>query len=160
MGSRYYNITAEEMAQFLEPQGFIRMTLDGVVELMWGRVIQHEGRKFCIRVYSGINPSGESRDVGKDAIRVEVYYRDRDGEIVRVGGSKRVHRVKTWQKNLQDRIVHWVEALGPNCPKCQSPMVLRKAKKGANAGREFYSCSSYRHYRENNCGGFIWKDEA
>jgi restriction system protein len=31
----------------------------------------------------------------------------------------------------------------PSCPKCASPMVRRKAKQGAYAGREFWGCSSY-----------------
>ena len=29
------------------------------------------------------------------------------------------------------------------CPKCGSPMVLRKAAKGPNAGKEFYGCSRF-----------------
>jgi ribosomal protein L37AE/L43A len=29
------------------------------------------------------------------------------------------------------------------CPKCGSPLVLRVAKKGANAGKKFYGCSNY-----------------
>lgn len=29
------------------------------------------------------------------------------------------------------------------CPKCGSPMVLRTAKRGINAGRKFYGCSRY-----------------
>ena len=29
------------------------------------------------------------------------------------------------------------------CPKCGAPMVLRKAAKGANSGKEFYGCSRY-----------------
>ena len=29
------------------------------------------------------------------------------------------------------------------CPKCGSAMVLRKAKRGANAGKEFWGCSGY-----------------
>lgn len=29
------------------------------------------------------------------------------------------------------------------CPKCGEPMVLRKAKSGANAGQEFWGCSSF-----------------
>ncbi|TCK05869.1 restriction endonuclease [Marinobacterium mangrovicola] len=30
-----------------------------------------------------------------------------------------------------------------SCPKCSSPMVKRVARKGANAGREFWGCSRY-----------------
>jgi superfamily I DNA and/or RNA helicase/very-short-patch-repair endonuclease len=32
----------------------------------------------------------------------------------------------------------------PLCPKCNAPMVLRTAKKGRNAGKQFYGCSRYR----------------
>jgi restriction system protein len=31
----------------------------------------------------------------------------------------------------------------PSCPKCTQPMVRRTAKKGANAGQEFWGCSDY-----------------
>ena len=31
----------------------------------------------------------------------------------------------------------------PNCPKCESPMVKRTAKRGANAGSEFWGCSEF-----------------
>jgi len=31
----------------------------------------------------------------------------------------------------------------PTCPKCQSPMVLRGAKKGAHVGRSFWGCLKY-----------------
>jgi len=34
-------------------------------------------------------------------------------------------------------------ASDPLCPKCQSPMVLRTARKGANAGSQFWGCSRY-----------------
>jgi len=31
----------------------------------------------------------------------------------------------------------------PSCPRCNSPMILRTAKKGANAGNQFWGCSRY-----------------
>lgn len=31
----------------------------------------------------------------------------------------------------------------PRCPRCGSEMVLRRAKKGAHAGQEFWGCSMY-----------------
>jgi restriction system protein len=33
--------------------------------------------------------------------------------------------------------------LVPQCPKCEGPMALRTAKKGANAGSQFWGCSTY-----------------
>ena len=35
------------------------------------------------------------------------------------------------------------QAGAPPCPKCGKPMIKRVAKKGMNAGNEFWSCSSY-----------------
>jgi ATP-dependent DNA helicase RecQ len=32
---------------------------------------------------------------------------------------------------------------GPNCPKCNEPMVLRTAKQGSNAGNQFWGCSAF-----------------
>lgn len=41
-----------------------------------------------------------------------------------------------------------VQGNAPLCPKCGKPMIKRVAKKGINAGKEFWSCSSY-----PNCDG-------
>lgn len=35
------------------------------------------------------------------------------------------------------------EVFAPNCPRCAQAMVRRTAKKGANAGQEFWGCSDY-----------------
>ena len=34
-------------------------------------------------------------------------------------------------------------ASSPLCPRCQSPMVLRTARRGANAGEQFWGCTTY-----------------
>lgn len=44
-----------------------------------------------------------------------------------------VEETKTKDTNTVDRI----------CPRCGSPLVLRTAKKGDNAGNQFYGCSSF-----------------
>jgi restriction system protein len=31
----------------------------------------------------------------------------------------------------------------PSCPKCKTPMVMRKAKKGSNVGSTFWGCAQY-----------------
>lgn len=40
------------------------------------------------------------------------------------------------------------EIAAPVCPKCSIPMVKRKARQGANYGKEFYGCSNYPKCRE------------
>ena len=34
-----------------------------------------------------------------------------------------------------------IEGNVPSCPMCGSPMVIRTAKRGNNAGNQFYGCS-------------------
>ena len=34
-------------------------------------------------------------------------------------------------------------AKAPDCPRCGKPMVLRTARKGPNAGAQFWGCSGY-----------------
>ena len=46
-------------------------------------------------------------------------------------------------ERLAYRTEQSVQDGAPNCPKCGKPMVKRVAKKGVNAGKEFWSCSSY-----------------
>ena len=146
----FTNVTRGQMAAHLEPQGFKVMAIEGVIELVWGKVYRIDDVAVSMRIYTGINPTGESRDVGKDAIRVCFFYRNAfSGEIRRVGGTKRVHRVKGWKTNLQSRIDGWREQLGPLCPKCGALTALRKPK-GDAKWQAFYGCTNY-----PNCKGTI-----
>lgn len=151
--AEYHAITRNEMAAFLEKQGFRPLAVPNVVELVWGKRMDRDGQALSLRVYTGINPSGKSREVGSDAIRVQVYYRNPEGNVSRIGTSKRVHRVKGWQKNLQARIDNWEKTLGPACPKCGAPMVLRKPPKG-KSWRPFYGCVRWRR-QGDGCDGTI-----
>jgi len=157
--AEYYPISEAEMSEFLVAQGFQPVSLPGTLELVWGKIVRRGSCVCSLRVYSGINPNGASRDVGKDAIRVTLHWRDAGGVIQKVGGSKRVHRVRGWRDNLQNRIDKWEEALGPPCPKCAAPMVQRTVKKdGPNKGKKFWSCVTW---KATKCQGSIWpKREA
>ena len=73
--------------------------------------------------------------------------------------------VRCFQKELQDHYgVEPVNAytneempaaakIPPNCPMCQSPMKLRTAKRGKNAGSQFWGCSRFsrlpRHFKSS-----------
>src|SRR6188508_2362822 len=98
MAAEYTNITIEEMSDFLEPQGFHRVgTLFGTQEHVLSKRVDANGHALSLRVYTGINPDGNSRAVGSDAIRCAIFWRKPDGSIAKVASSKRVHRVKNWQ---------------------------------------------------------------
>ena len=80
----YTNITASEMAAFLEAQGFKPLALPVVRELTWGKRVDKGNLCLSLRVFTGINPTGQSRDKGKDAIHVVLMLRRQDGSIVPV----------------------------------------------------------------------------
>ncbi len=136
----YVNVTQQEMESHLLPQDFVALRLPGTVELVYGKRVDRDGMMLSLRIYTGINPGGNSRAVGEDAIRVQVCWRMGDGTVKIIGGSRRVHRVKGWRKNLQARIDGWEEQLGPQCPdpKCAAPMMERKGRNGT-----FWGCSCY-----------------
>ena len=143
--AEFYNITKEEMDAFLKPQGFIQVTLPGTVELVYGKRVDKNGMQMTMRVYTGIDPIGSSRGVGEDAMRVNLFIRLPNGEIKKLFGSKRVHRVKNWMKNLQARI-NDVASQAPQmiCDKCGLPMVLREGKnKTTGKPYSFYGCVGY-----------------
>jgi hypothetical protein len=139
--ANYVNITKQEMDDFLSPQGFIQLdpaTMPSVKELIYAKRVDKDGLPLSLRIYTGINPNGRSRDVGADAIRAQVFWRRPDGRPVSVMGDKRVHRVEGWRKNLQARLDKLVAASIKTCPDCGSPMVERKGRNG-----NFYGCSMY-----------------
>jgi len=136
MGKRYVNITKDEMEAFLLERGFQQMEIAGTRELVFGRVFTQDGHKVSLRILTAINPSGESRDCGSDAIRVQAFWMH-DGEPVPVGRFQRCLRTKGWRQNIFDAIErafdqkHW-----KICPKCGNPMVWRD--KG-----EFFGCVNF-----------------
>jgi hypothetical protein len=159
MAAHYHNITLQEMKDFLLPQGFKVVNGEGkhlrdlnrTVEVVFGKRVDVDGQMLSLRVFTGIWPTGESRGVGEDAIRVQMAQKVDDGTpvggIFTVGGSRRVNRVETWRKNLQLRIDRWQEMIGPKCPKCDHLMVEREGKKG-----KFWGCTQY---RSGGCDGTL-----
>ena len=138
MAAHHTNVTQSEIEEHLLPQGFKQITVAGAVELVYAKRVDRDNLQLSLRVYSGINPSGNSRGCGEDAMRCAIFWRKPDGSVKMAGGSKRVHRVQGWRKNLQNRLDRWEELLGPSCPECGSPMVERDGKNG-----KFYGCSDY-----------------
>lgn len=143
--SKFTPITQDEMADFLAPMGFLPILLPGVSELVYARRQDHDGLTLTLRVFTGIDPNGQSRDKGTDAIRVVLFWRQDDGTITKVATSKRVHRVEGWRKNLASRIESI--AVGPLCT-CGSPMVERKRRALTGCKSTFYGCARFPVCRE------------
>lgn len=140
--AKYYPISEAEMTEFLAEMGFAKLNLPGVTELTYGKRVNQGNWPLSLRVYTGI-AHGASRDVGEDAMRVVLVMRKQDGNIVKLAGSKRVHRVEGWRKNLKARIEGWTELMPKQvCPKCGMPLLPRKGRNGTFLG----------------CAGFKWDE--
>jgi hypothetical protein len=134
--TKFYNVTKDEMEALLLPQGFKPMTLPRTVELVYGKIVTHGSHNISMRVYTGINPSGESRGCGQDAIRVQLFIMY-EGAPAFVGKAQRVLRIETWATNLQKAIDKWEDNYKV-CPACGWPMVIRNGKNG-----EFWGCVTW-----------------
>jgi len=146
----YYSIPIEEMEEELESYRFYPVSLmyrnRPVKEWVYERKLPRSPNHF-VRVYTGINrygPSaGESRKSGKDAIRIQVIYRDTKGETL-VSQPKRIHRVGGWRKNLKKRM----DEVAKDLPQVQfdsrgEPMTLRK-----KGNSYFWGSRDYPKYKE------------
>ncbi len=100
----FHNITKTEMESLLVPQDFKIMVLPNTTELVYGKIIKKNGHKISLRVYTAINPSGESRECGADAVRI-IPYVMYDKHPLPVCKSQTIRRIQTWAKNLQKGIL-------------------------------------------------------
>jgi restriction system protein len=66
-------------------------------------------------------------------------------EITLIEGPELAGLLDRAKQNLPTKIPSAANASksSPKCPKCSADMVRRKASKGANAGNEFWGCSTY-----------------
>jgi hypothetical protein len=151
MGTRFENITLKDMDKFLVEQGFRRMELEGINEVVYGIRVDRNKTPLTLRINTACNPEdfgGQSRKIGKDAIRVQLFMRY-NGKVVPVGKSQKCLRVKSWRKNLLKAInaatndIHW-----KTCPACGHPMVIRQS----HNGNPFWACVTY---FETKCTGRI-----
>lgn len=84
---------------------------------------------------------------------VEKVYKDANFELIRLSSKHSKEEIEEALTGLFDQARETPDTVENNtvqnstepvlCPKCRIPMVLRKANKGANAGKEFYGCPNY-----------------
>lgn len=99
--AHYKDISINEMRDFLRSdKGWTESQSDGnTKEAVFNYNLKNHPF-ILVRVYTGIK-DGQSRDVGRDAIRVCAVNLQTDRGWIK---SKRVHRVNGWQLNLKNRI--------------------------------------------------------
>ena len=145
MAATYTPISKRQIETFFDGTDFQKLDTDDK-EIVYGKRVDDEiglGIPVTMRVYTSVDKrTGVSRKNGSDAIRVYLFYRDKNGTVKRLCGTRRVHRTQNWTKNLSTRIMKASKNVFSKhtCPKCDSPMVLRT---NGNSGNTFWGCSSY-----------------
>jgi restriction system protein len=59
------------------------------------------------------------------------------------GGSSAKPNDRNQEKQVRNAALQAAKAAAPSCPRCAQSMVRRTARKGINAGQEFWGCSDY-----------------
>ena len=146
----FYSIPLEEMNAFLRSRRFQPVDLTyrnrPVMEWVYERPLPRQPN-HVVRVYTGINRYGrsqnQSRGAGKDAIRVQVIYKNGDVETL-VTQPKRVHRVTGWADNLDNRLTEIAQSLPQVVfDRRGEPMTLRRKN-----GKYFWGSRDYPKYKE------------
>ena len=137
-------ISSEQMDNFMDVLGFTELSIKertGTLRRTVKEKVYEKGfGAGKIRIYSSV-AGVESRDVGKDAIRVQYWV---DG--IKVFGATRVHRVKNWRRNVLNRVESLEDMIVKGSlrqvPQDSSgkAMVVRRAHKD---GKKFWGSSDY-----------------
>ncbi len=57
MAARFYAISRDEIHEFLTNLGFQSLTLKGVVELVYGKIVRVGNHRLSLRIYSAVKPA-------------------------------------------------------------------------------------------------------
>ena len=138
----YEEISSREFFEFLQDLPY---KFDWIEDVPTKEMVYESSAPFPdnssihLRVYSTIDKrSAKSRKKGADAIRTVIY----DYHLKRpIGGRTKTLRIKTWRKNLREKIesiVEDTESYVNRCPECGNWMVKKSGQYG-----DFLGCSNY-----------------
>jgi hypothetical protein len=141
MAAHFYPISRDEIHEFLSGLGFVPLTLRGVTELVYAKIVVLGQHHLSLRIYTAVDPDGESREKGTDAIRLQLFHRFQE-HIVAVGRRQKCLRVVSWPENLRKALDRVTDPQNFRlCPACGHPMVIRSNK---STGEKFWACSLFR----------------
>tara|TARA_R100000008_G_C3559081_1_gene155004 strand:+ start:526 stop:1041 length:516 start_codon:yes stop_codon:yes gene_type:complete len=122
-------------------------------EYVFERVIKHENPedfmkalkgddfRYSIRIFSSVDRrTKKTREIGSDAIRVTLYDLKKDRPVK---AERRVNRTVNAFSNMKERARELWKYVADGehiCPKCESLLVKRTAKRSK---KDFMGCSSY-----------------
>lgn len=139
---RYVQPTRQEFEQFLDelPVEFeLNTEVRGAEYVYDSHDAIPEWNSVVLRIYSTIDRrTDKARSKGSDAIRLVIWDRHSNQPA---GGRVKTLRIKTWEKNLREKIFSIVnewEQYIEVCEECGEMMVIRDGQYG-----EFYGCKGY-----------------
>lgn len=160
--SRFVEIQAQALLMALRAVGDKIVSAGGsYVEAVHGREVvfdlhHHSGAPSIVRVYTTLTEGASSlRECDSDAMRVVVGI-EQDGRFRPLGKARKILRTAPNNLHPEDRpqacLDRLIQAVRegyadvrkvPTCPKCGSPMALRKPKKGGKDFAPFYGCVNF-----------------
>lgn len=126
-----------------------------VVREMYGIMVAERADRVIV-VTSGVytqESTGFARDKpielidGKALVQLIRTVKGEAGAVRTASSSQSAQSAPAKVLNVQ---IAASSSAAPSCPKCGSPMVMRTARKGANAGNAFWGCPRY-----PNCRGIL-----
>tara|TARA_R110000822_G_scaffold197781_4_gene335833 strand:- start:15637 stop:16152 length:516 start_codon:yes stop_codon:yes gene_type:complete len=151
MSAQYTEISLEEMDEFMQSEGFVKVAHNPLNGFEVQYDLMHKNG-LRIRLFSTIDVRSDAgRRKGSDAMRLILIAPD--DSIIRGAKFTRIHRVKNWRKNLMARYNQILDAMDSeaisycpsfDCPKCPGTIRTLLAKQIST----FMGCSGY---QTNNC---------
>jgi len=163
MSAQYTEISLEEMDEFMQSEGFVKVAHNPLNGFEVQYDLMHENG-LRIRLFSTIDVRSDAgRGKGSDAMRLILIAPD--DSIIRGAKFTRIHRVKNWRKNLMARYNQILDAMDSeaisycpsfDCPKCTGTMrtlLSRKQNNGQPTIDSFMGCDGYNGagYETKNC---------
>lgn len=148
---KYVKIKHEEFVQFLDslPHDFVLCHDEPSHEAVFeSNAVMEDYSGITLRIFSTIDDrDGISRDKGADAMRTVIWNRHIEKPV---GGRTKTLRIKTWKKNLRDKIESLIDESDDYvrfCPDCEDRGVTGFLIKKSGKYGEFYGCNNY----DNGC---------
>ena len=156
MSAQYTEISLEEMDEFMQSEGFVKVAHNPLNGFEVQYDLMHKNG-LRIRLFSTIDVRSDAgRGKGSDAMRLILIAPDES--IIRGAKFTRIHRVKNWRKNLMARYNQILDAMDSevisycpsfDCAKCTGTIRTLLAKGFKESGiSTFMGCSGY---QTNNC---------
>ena len=120
----------------------IQNTLDIDQDKIFSVIVFAGESKFKTKMPENVSQGIRYIDYIKSKTK-KILSKDEVSEIIsKIESGRLSESFKTHQEHVK-HVKDIIDKKSKQCPKCGSELILRTAKRGANAGNQFYGCSNY-----------------